>query len=138
MEIMKKYLFLGTLIFVNFSILSGVTVGIQQEQDVFVPLGKYIAKGDAEALSAWFTTSLEIDILGRTNISSKQQAKQILKDFFNENTPKSFTISYRSGKVPMKYAVGTLNAGGNKFRVTIFVKTTAEGNYIERIRIEKE
>ena len=138
MVIMKKYLFLGVLIFVNFLTIRGFSPEIQQGQDVFVPLEKYIAKGDAEALSAWFTSSLEIDILGRTNISSKQQAKQILKDFFNENTPKSFLFSFRGGKVPMKYAVGTLNAGGNKFRVTIFVKTTAEGNYIEQIRIERE
>ena len=138
MVIMKKYLFLGVLIFANFSIVCGFAPEVQQSQDVFVPLEKYIAKGDAEALSAWFTTSLEIDILGRNSISSKQQAKQILKDFFNENTPKSFSFSYRSGKIPIKYAVGSLNAGGNKFRVTIFVKTTADGNYIEQIRIEKE
>ena len=138
MVIMKKYLFIGVLIFANCSIVCGFASEVQQSQDVFVPLEKYIAKGDAEALSAWFTTSLEIDILGRSNITSKQQAKQILKDFFSENTPKSFSFSHRSGKAPMKYAVGSLNAGGNKFRVIIFVKTTAEGNYIEQIRIEKE
>jgi len=138
MTIVKKYLFLGVLIFANASATWALAPETQQNQDVFVPLAKYIANGDAEALSAWFATSLEIDILGRTNISSKQQAKQILKDFFSENTPKSFSFSYSSGKVPMKYAVGTLNASSNKFRVTIFVRTTSEGNYIENIRIEKE
>ena len=138
MVIVRKYLFFGILVFANFATAYGFKPETKQGQDVFVPLEKYIAKGDAEALSAWFNTSLEIDILGRSSISSKQQAKQILKDFFNENTPKSFSFSYHSGKAPMKYAVGSLNAGGSKFRVTIFVKTTAEGNYIENIRFEKE
>ena len=118
--------------------VSGFASQSQQGQDVFVPIAKYVAAGDAESLSAWFTTSLEIDILGRTSISSKQQAKQILKDFFSANTPKSFSITHQSGRAPMKYAVGSLSAGGSKFRVIIFVKTTAEGNYIENIRIEKE
>ena len=138
MTIVEKYLFLGVLTFAIFSINRGFATELQQSQDVFVPLEKYIAKGDAEALASWFNTSLEVDILGKTSISSKQQAKQILKDFFSENTPKSFSFTFRGGKVPMKYAVGSLNAGGSKFRVIVFVKTTAEGNHIEQIRIEKE
>ena len=138
MNFIKKYPFLGAIILVATLSVSGFADQNQQGQDVFVPIEKYVANGDAESLSAWFTTSLEIDILGKTSISSKQQAKQILKDFFNANTPRSFSITYRSGKAPMKYAVGSLSAGGSKFRVTIFVKTTTEGNFIENIRIEKE
>lgn len=109
-----------------------------QEQDVFVPISKYIQNGDSERLSAWFAPNLEIDILGVSNICSRQQAKQILKEFFNEYSPKIFTISYKSGKAPMKYAIGNLNAGGSKFRVTLFVKIQKEGNYIQQLRIEKE
>jgi len=139
MNLVRKYPFRGAIAIVLLITIYGFAPGTpKQGQDVFVPIEKYIANGDAESLSVWFTTSLEIDILGKTSISSKQQAKQILKDFFRDNTPKSFTITYRSGKAPIKYAVGSLSAGGSKFRVTLFVKTTAEGNYIEQIRIEKE
>lgn len=109
-----------------------------KEQDVFVPISKYIQKGDAESLSVWFAPNLEIDILGTNSVCSKQQAKQILKEFFVAYSPKSFSISYRSGKAPMKYAVGTLNAGGNMFRITLTVKTQKEGNFIHQLRIEKE
>lgn len=114
------------------------TLPAAQEQDVFVPISKYIQNGDAERLSAWFATNLEIDILGVSNVCSKQQAKQILKEFFNEYSPKVFEIAYKSGKAPMKYAIGNLSAGGNKFRVTLFVKTQQEGNYIQQLRIERE
>ena len=38
----------------------------------------------------------------------------------------------------MVYAIGELEGGGYKFRVTIFVKTTERGNYIQQLSIEKE
>ena len=63
---------------------------------------------------------------------------QIIKEFFNNYSPKSFVIAYRSGKPPMKYAIGNLNAGGSKFRVTLFVKIQDDGNFIQKLRVEKE
>ncbi|MFA6770773.1 MAG: DUF4783 domain-containing protein [Bacteroidales bacterium] len=129
---MKRSLILLITLFVTIPVLTA------QEQDVFVPITKYIQNGDAERLSAWFAPNLEIDLLGVSNVCSRQQAKQILKDFFNTYSPKVFAIAYKSGKAPMKYAIGNLNAGGSKFRVTLFVKTQQEGNYIQQLRIEKE
>lgn len=109
-----------------------------QDQDVFVPIGKYIQQGDSEKLSAWFASNLELDILGNVNACSKVQATQIMKDFFVNYTPKSFSIMHKSGKAPMKYAVGSLSAGGEKFRITLFVKTQESGNQIQQLRIERE
>lgn len=109
-----------------------------QDQDVFVPIGKYIQQGDPDKLSAWFASNLELDILGTVNDCSKVQACQIMKDFFMNYTPKSFTIIHKSGRPPMKYAIGTLSAGGEKFRVTLFVKTQESGNQIQQLRIERE
>lgn len=130
---MKKNLLFLIILFVSFQ-----TLPAQPEQDVFVTISKYIQKGDAERLSAWFAPNLEVDILGVSNVCSRQQAKQILKEFFNEYSPKAFTIAYKSGKSSMKYAIGNLNAGGNKFRVTLFVSIQKEGNYIQQLRIERE
>ncbi|MDD2583605.1 MAG: DUF4783 domain-containing protein [Bacteroidales bacterium] len=130
---MKKSLILLITLFVSIQALPA-----QQDQDVFVPISKYIQNGDSERLSAWFAPNLEVDVLGISNVCSRQQAKQILKEFFNEYSPKVFTIAYKSGKASMKYAIGNLNAGGNKFRVTLFVRIQKEGNYIQQLRIEKE
>ncbi len=131
-----------TALILSISGIAGVSAQPAQNQangqDVFVPIAKYIQNGDAERLAVWFAPNLEIDILGTNNVCSRQQAKQILKEFFVEYSPKSFNIQYRSGKPPMKYAVGNLNAGGSKFRVTLFVKTQQEGNFIQQLRIEKE
>jgi len=122
-----------------FTLLSLVSVHAQDKsQDVFTPISKYIQAGDYEKLSAWFADNLELDILGAINNCTRNQAKLIMKNFFANNTPKSFNIIHKSGKAPMKYAVGKLNAGGENFRIILYVKSTESNNSIEQIKVEKE
>lgn len=107
--------------------------------DVFNPIAKYIRLGDVEKLSAWFSDNLEITVLSATNDASKSQAKQILKSFFDTYTPHAFEIEHTAGRDAMKYALGTLKAGGDVFQVTIFVSLQGS-NYlylIQQIKIEK-
>ena len=110
----------------------------QKTADVFVPIGKYLQGGNSEKLSAWFANNMELDILGSVSSCSKVQATQIMKDFFVKYTPKSFSIVHKSGKAPLTYASGTLSAGGEMFRVTLFVMTQENGNQIQQLRIERE
>ena len=105
--------------------------------DVFNPISKYFSKGDADRLSAWFSDNLEITIFSNSNDSSRNQAKQILKSFFNSYTPRSFEITHRAGRSNMKYALGHLNAGGEVFLVTIFVNYNDSGYKIQHIKIEQ-
>jgi len=115
-----------------------VQLSAQQTNDVFVPIGKYIQNGDFQKLSAWFASNLELEIIGNINDCSKTQATQIMKDFFIKYPPKTFSIIHKSGKAPMKYAIGTLTTESGNFRITLFVKTETEGNYVQQLRIEKE
>lgn len=128
---MRRLLILLTCLF-------SVTLLKAQDNDVFVPIGKYIKLGDSEKLSAWFADNLELDILGNVNDCSKTQATQIMKDFFIKYTPKSFSIIHKSGSAPMKYAIGSLQAGGERMRITLFVKINSSGNKIQQLRIERE
>lgn len=105
--------------------------------DVFIPISKYMKSGDAEKLSAWFADNLEITILSSYNNSSKSQAKQIIKSFFNSYTPRSFTIDHKAGRSNMKYALGMLNAGGEMFMVTIFVSCKDSSYKIQQLKIER-
>ena len=79
--------------------------------DVFNPIAKYIATGDADKLSAWFSDHLEITIFSSSNDASRNQARQIMRSFFKSYTPRSFEIGHKAGRSNMKYALGTLNAG---------------------------
>ena len=77
---MKKWI--GILV-CAVALLAAPASSAQEEGfDVFIPIAKYIAKGDAVRLSAWFADNLEISVISQTGDSSRNQARQILKSFF--------------------------------------------------------
>ena len=122
------------------SILLGMLPASAQDEgyDVFVPISKYISQGDANRLSAWFADNLEVTIISSSNDSSKNQARQIVKTFFNTYTPRSFTISHKASRANMKYAYGTLNAGGEVFLVTIFLNYKDGSYQIQQLKIDRQ
>ena len=120
------------------ALLSCVKVSAQDSgYDVFNPIAKYLAMGDADKLSAWFSDNLEVTIFSDSNDSSRNQACQIMKSFFRSYTPRSFEITHRAGRSNMKYALGTLNAGGEMFAVTIFVGYNGKTYKIQHLKIER-
>lgn len=116
---------------------SVVSMAQNNGYDVFNPISKYLGHGDAEKLSAWFSDNLEMTIFSESNNSSRSQARQIMKSFFNSYTPRSFEITHKAGRSNMKYALGTLNAGGEVFMVTIFVNYKDNGYKIQHLKIER-
>jgi len=105
--------------------------------EMFVPISKYLSQGDAEKLSAWFADNLEITIFANSNDCSRNQACQVLKSFFKSYNPRSFEIAHKAGRTNMKYALGTLNAGGEHFMVTIFVGFQDSSYKIQHLKIER-
>ena len=76
--------------------------------DVFVPVAKYISRGDA-----------------------------ILKNFFNSYSPRSFAITHTATQGNLKYALGRLSAGGEVFEVTIFMSFSETGYKIQQLKIDR-
>ena len=70
--------------------------------DVFVPICKYMAQGNADNLSAWFDDNLEIAVVSQGSNASKAQAKQIVKTFFENYTPRSFEVNHTAGRDKMQ------------------------------------
>ena len=60
-----------------------------------------------------------------------------MKSFFKSYTPRSFEINHKAGRSNMKYALGTLNAGGELFTVTIFVSYKDSDYRIQHLKIER-
>lgn len=132
---MNKYI--GFFLTVFLSIASCIdSKGQDNGYDVFNPISKYLGLGDADKLSAWFSDNLEITIFSDSNDSSRNQARQIMRSFFNSYTPRSFEITHKAGRSNMKYALGNLNAGGEVFLVTIFVNYKENGYKIQHLKIE--
>ena len=98
--------------------------------DVFYPIAKYMEQGDAEKLSAWFDDHMEISVNGVCSDSGRNQARQILKLFFDGNRPSAFSIRHTASKANMKYASVNYN-------VTIFVNLRDDGYRIQQLKIEK-
>ena len=129
----KKYILATSVVIASCLSLKGQ----DGSYDVFNPISKYIEQGDAEKLSAWFSDNLEVTIFSSSNDSSRNQAKQILKSFFRSYTPRTFKISHKAGRPNMKYALGTLTAGGEMFLVTIFVGYKDSEYKIPQFKIER-
>ena len=92
---------------------------------------------NADALSAWFGDNLEIAVLAKESDASRAQARQIVKTFFDNHTPRSFNITHTAGRANMKYALGTLIAGGEAFSVTIFMSCKNDTYKIQQLKIER-
>ena len=133
---MKRYV-IGMLAAVLVSLFCAGSSAQESGYDVFNPISKYLAQGDAEKLSAWFSDNLEVTIFSDSNDSSRNQARQIMKSFFRSYTPRSFEITHKAGRANMKYALGTLNAGGEMFVVTIFVGYNESSYKIQHLKIER-
>ncbi len=133
---MRKFLI--SVLAAAVAMLSGSEISAQDSgYDVFNPIAKYLASGDADKLSAWFSDNLEITIFSDSNDSSRNQARQIVKSFFRSYTPRSFEITHKAGRSNMKYALGNLNAGGEMFLVTIFVSYDDTAYKIQHLKIER-
>lgn len=126
-----------TLLLMMFLATSNLYAAETAPGDVFVPISKYIRQGNPEALSAWFADNLEIAVISRGENCSKSQAIRILKNFYDSYTPRTFEIIHTAGRPEMKYALGTLNAGGENFLVTLFVSLKGNSFLIQQIKIER-
>jgi len=123
-------------IIVVVALLIGIIVpaiSIDTPQDIAAGFNQ----GKAELISKYFKGSVELTIDSKENVYSSTQAEIILKDFFNKNTPQSFTVLHEGGKDDSKYIIGTLKTIQGSFRITILLKTSETRPYIHQLRIEK-
>jgi len=106
-----SYFVLSVLLFVC------LPLSAQQESPELV---KAIRDGNAKALSGFFHKSLEMTILDKDYVVSKEQATRILEDFFKNNKPLEFTISFGGEKDDSHYSIGNLKTKDKNYRVNLF------------------
>jgi hypothetical protein len=107
--------------------------------DPYEDIANAIRSGDAKSVSRYFSSSLDLTLVGQEDVYSKAQAEQILKDFFNKNTPRSFSIIHRGeSKDGSKYAIGNLSTSNGNYRVYYYFKVSAGSINIQELRFMKE
>lgn len=106
---------------------------------VFSSITKYLALGDAVSLSSWFADNLDVTVLSSNRNCSRKQAQEILRNFFEANTPRSFQVTHKASESNKKYIIGLLNAGGELFQVTIYATASAGDTYkIQQLNIARQ
>jgi len=131
-------LFGGGLFAQNNTLMVAGGSGNPDEDPLFKPIARYLGSGDTESLSAWLASGVEISLISNFTSTSKSHARSILDDFFRTHTPQSFQVTHVASQPNLKYAVGVLSAGGEKFDVTLFAAyADGEGFKIQQIKIDR-
>ncbi|MGQ7870543.1 DUF4783 domain-containing protein [Sunxiuqinia sp. sy24] len=123
-----------TLISILAFFLIAITSMAQVPDEVILSL----KTGDASTLSNYFNENIELVVLDKDNVYSKEQAKQIVASFFSSNSPQRFAIIHQGGKEGARYAIGNLTTTKGVFRVYFLLKEKGQKDYIHQLRIEKQ
>lgn len=107
--------------------------------DVIDDIAASIRTGNPKNISKFFIENIDLKIIDREDVYSKQQAEMILKDFFSKHPVKAFSVAHKSEpKNGSQYVVGTLETTNGKFRTYFLIKTTGAQTLIQQFRIETE
>ena len=94
--------------------------------------------GNAAELAKHFHSNVELIILEEEDVYSRSQAEQIIRKFFSEHKPSAFRVIHEGGMENSRYAIGSLDTSGTRFRVYILMKKQDNKPLIHQLRIEQE
>ena len=100
-------------------------------------IGSGLKSGNAKMVASFFNSNVELVILDKENVCTKEQGEMILSDFFNKNRPTDFKITHQGGTDSV-YGIGKMQTSGANFRIYFMLKTFANKPLIVQLRIEKD
>lgn len=93
--------------------------------------------GNAALIANQINGNASISLNGINNMYSKAQAELVLKDFFEKNSVKSFTILHQGeSKDGAQYLMGSLVNVNGTHRVYAYFKKVGDQTFIKELRIE--
>ena len=108
-------------------------------RDICSEINKSITAGDAQQLSKYLSSTVEMSVLGKEGYFSRVQAVSILSEFFKSNPPKDFTVKQGgSNSENTKFSIGTYTASTGTFKIYYVVKKEPENEFIHKLTIEKK
>ena len=116
------------------------SVGIAVAQtDIFDKITAAMKSGNSHNVAAFFDTSVEMKLIDKSAVYSKNQAEMVLKSFFEKNHVKNFTIIHRGTSTKgARYAIGNLETSQGSFRTYFFVKEISGTLTIQQLNIENQ
>ena len=96
-----------------------------------------IKSGNAASVSKYFDNTVEITINGKSTNYSKAQGEVVLRDFFANNTIKSFSVLHQGESGGSEFCIGTLSTSNGSYRTTLNVKQKGDKQTLQEIKFEK-
>jgi hypothetical protein len=107
--------------------------------DIVNDVRESIKAGSSKELAKYLNNTVDVTMDGDMGTYSKTQAEFILRDFFKENPPSSFTIVHQgASKGGLPYAIGQYLSADRTFRVWMRIKNTGDRYLIHEISFIKE
>ena len=107
-------------------------------QEVSQEVTKALKAGDADLLGKHFNSTLDLSLPDTDQSMSKSHATQVMKNFFKNHPPKSYTENHSgSSREATKYIIGTYKS--TKTYKTYVLLKEKEGKYlIVQLQFEEE
>lgn len=97
------------------------------------------SKGDAEKVVSYGKTKILISLNSKEGVYSKSQGTQVLKGFFKDYPPKSFSFDFKGKENGSNsFAVGVYKSTKGDFRVSLKFQKEGGDYLIESITIGKQ
>ena len=109
-------------------------VPLLQAQSVEVPVAiiNALNSGDANQISNYLNSNVELFIENKNDVFSKPQATEIIAEFFRKNRVNSFQLLHKGNKDAASFVIGTLKTVSGNFRLYVLTRK----NEIQQLRIE--
>lgn len=104
------------------------------------PITRALGNGDAAVLSSYFDATLELAVLEEEGMYNKAQAGQMVRKFFTQHKPTSFTEVHQgaSRSSDSQYIIGNLVTNNGTFRVYLYLSSQAGNLIIQECRFDSE
>jgi hypothetical protein len=96
-----------------------------------------ISGGNADSLAIFFNKRVELSLPNFAAISSRDQARMILRKFFMLHQPDSFAIAGENQYPDGFFVIGTLNSGDKRYRVSFLTKQQLSQQSVYQFSIEE-
>ena len=123
---MKSFL---PLVLVSFSLLVTSYKLIYSIEEVVSAM----RSGDASQLSKYFDDRIDIQLPNKSDNYSRTQAEMILKDFFSNNSVKTFQVKHTGENNGAQFCIGLLQTRNGNYRTKLYMKQKGDRQVLQEI-----
>lgn len=94
--------------------------------------------GNAADIARFFDNTVELNMPDKANSYSRSQGELVLKDFFNTNGVKNFSVNHKGENAGSQFCIGTLVTKSGTYRTTVFMKLKGDKQLLQTITFERQ